>query len=164
MKKFFGLFILMIAFVAFTGCTQQVVPEPVTTTSPTIVTTPNPTAELTFVPTVLTTVVPTLSPTVKRTESPSGKVVTVIHMKNNAFVPQVLTALPGTGITWINDDDSVHSIKMSGTNNAGFNSGDIMPGASWSYTFSTREGTFNITDPYYPDMKGVVIINKDVHP
>lgn len=164
MKKFIGLFILMIAFVAFTGCTQQVVPEPVTTTSPTIVTTPNPTAELTFVPTVLTTVVSTLSPTVKRTESPSGKVVTVIHMKNNAFVPQVLTALPGTGITWINDDDSVHSIKMSGTNNARFNSGDIMPGASWSYTFSTREGTFNITDPYYPEMKGVVIINKDVHP
>ncbi len=51
MKKFIGLFILMIAFVAFTGCTQQAVPEPVTTTSPTIVTTPIPTAELTFVPT-----------------------------------------------------------------------------------------------------------------
>ena len=158
MKKFIGLFILMIAFVAFTGCTQQVVPEPVTTTSPTIVTTPNPTAELTFVPTVLTTVVPTLSPTVKRTESPSGKVVTVIHMKNNAFVPQVLTALPGTGITWINDDDSVHSIKMSGPNNAGFNSGDILPGATWSYSFGSREGNYTITDAKQPDMKGTVII------
>ncbi len=71
-------------------------------------------------------------------------------MKNNAFVPQVLTALPGTGITWINDDDSVHSIKMSGTNNAGFNSGDIMPGASWGYTFGTREGTFTDHRPKSP--------------
>ncbi len=113
MKKFIGLFILVIAFVAFTGCTQQPVTEPVTTTSPTIVTTPIPTAELTFVPTpVPTTVVTTMPPTTKRTESPSGKVVTVIHMKNNSFVPQVLTVLPHTGITWKNDDETVHSLKM----------------------------------------------------
>jgi plastocyanin len=159
MKKFIGLFILMIAFVAFTGCTQQAVPEPVTTTPPTTVPTTVLTAELTLVPTpVPTTVVTTLPPTVKRTESPSAKVVTTIHMKNNSFVPQVLTALPGTGITWINDDGVVHSIKMSGPNNAGFNSGDIMPGASWSYTFGSREGTFAISCVYHPDMKGTVII------
>ena len=164
MKKFIGLFILVIAFVAFTGCTQQPVTEPVTTTSPTIVTTPIPTAELTFVPTpVPTTVVTTMPPTTKRTESPSGKVVTVIHMKNNSFVPQVLTVLPHTGITWKNDDETVHSLKMS-CPEGGFNSGDIIPGATWSYTFGSWEGTHEITDPKYPDMKGSVIINKDVHP
>jgi plastocyanin len=159
MKKFIGLIILMIAFVAFTGCTQQAVPEPVTTTPPTAVPTTVPTAELTPKPTPApTTVVTTLPPTVKRTESPSTKPVTTVHMRNNAFVPQVLTALPGTGITWINDDDSVHSIKMSGTNNAGFNSGDIMPGASWPYTFGSREGTFAISCAYHPEMKGTIII------
>ena len=163
MKKFIGLFILMIAFVAFTGCTQQAVPEPVATTQPTAVSTVVPTAELTVVPTMVpTTVLTTLPPTAKRTESPSGKVVTVIHMKNNAFVPQVLIALPGTGITWINDDDSVHSIKMSGPNNAGFNSGDIMPGASWSYTFGSREGNFTIIDAKQPDMKGTILIKLEV--
>ena len=159
MKKFIGLFILMIAFVAFTGCTQQAVPEPVATTPPTTVPATVPTAELTLVKTpVPTTVMTTLPPTVKRTESPSTKVITTIHMKNNAFAPQVLTALPGTGITWINDDDSAHSIKMSGPNNAGFNSGDIMPGASWSYTFGSREGTFSINCVNHPDMKGSIII------
>jgi plastocyanin len=159
MKKFIGLFILMIAFVAFTGCTQQAVREPVTTPPPTTVPSTVLTAELTLVPTpVPTTVVTTLPPTVKRTESPSAKVVTTIHMKNNSFVPQVLTALPGTGITWINDDGEVHSIKMSGPNNAGFNSGDIMPGASWGYTFGSREGTFAISCVNHPDMKGTVII------
>ena len=164
MKKFIGLFILMIAFVAFTGCTQQAVPEPVATTPPTTVSTVVPTAELTVVPTMVpTTVLTTLPPTAKRTESPSGKVVTVIHMKNNAFVPQALTVLPGTGITWINDDGTVHSLKMSGPNNAGFNQGDIIPGATWTYTFGTREGTFEITDPNFPNMKGTVIIKKDVH-
>jgi len=158
MKKFIGLFILMIAFVAFAACTQQAVPEPVTTTPPTTVPSTVLTAELTLVPTpVPTTVVTTLPPTVKRTESPSAKVVTTIHMKNNLFVPQVLTALPGTGITWINDDGVVHSIKMSEPD-AGFNSGDIMPGAQWSYTFGSREGTFAISCVNHPDMKGTIII------
>jgi len=163
MKKFISLFILMLAFVAFTGCTQQAVPEPVTTTPPTTVSTTIPTPELTLVPTqVPTTFVTTLPPTVKRTESPSTKVVTTIHMKNNAFDPQVLIALPGTGITWINDDQSVHSIKMSGPNNAGFNSGDILPGATWSYSFGSREGNYTITDAKQPDMKGTVLIKLEV--
>jgi plastocyanin len=155
MKKFIGLIILMIAFIAFTGCTQQVVPEPVTTTPPTTV----PTAVLTPKPTpVPTSVVTPLPPTVKRTESPTTKVVTTIYMRNNSFVPSELTALPGTGITWINDDGIVHSLKMSGSNNAGFNSGDIMPGASWSNTFGAGDGTFSISCIYHPDMKGTVII------
>jgi plastocyanin len=161
MKKFIGLFILMIAFIAFTGCTQQAVQEPVTTTPPTTVSTTVPTTEITLVPTAVpTTVVTTLPPTAKRTESPSTKLATTIHMRNNSFVPQVLTALPGTGITWINDDDHVHSLKMSEAN-AGFNSGDIMPGAQWSYTFGAREGNFTITCVYHPDMKGSIIVKKD---
>jgi plastocyanin len=164
MKKFIGLFILVIAFVAFTGCTQQPVTEPVTTTSHTIVTTPIPTAELTFVPTpVPTTVVTTMPPTTKRTESPTGKVVTVVHMKNNSFAPQVLTVLPSTGITWINDDETVHSLKMTSPE-GGFNSGEIIPGGSWTYTFGSWEGTYNVTDPNYPDMKSAIIINNEVHP
>jgi len=164
MKKFIGLFILMIAFVAFTGCTQQVVPGPVTTTPPMTVSTAVPTAELTLIPTpVPTTVVTTLPPTTKRTESPSSTVDTVIHIKNNSFVPQVLTVLPHTGITWKNDDETVHSLKMSSPE-GGFNSGDIMPGSTWSYTFGSWEGTHEITDPKFPGMKGAVIIKKDVHP
>jgi len=66
MKKFIGLIILMIVFVAFTGCTQQVFPEPVTTTPPTTVPATVPTAVLTPKPTpVPTSVVTTLPPTEK---------------------------------------------------------------------------------------------------
>ena len=164
MKKCIVLFFLVIAFVAFMGCTQQPVPEPVTTTQPTIVTTPIPTSELTVVTTSIpTTFATTQLPTTKRTESPTGKVVTVIQMKNNSFVPQVLTVLPHTGITWKNDDGTVHSLKMISPE-GGFNSGEIIPGATWSYTFGSWEGTHEITDPNYPNMKGAVIIKNDVHP
>jgi plastocyanin len=164
MKKYIGLIILVIAFVAFTGCTQQAVPEPVSTTPPTTIATSIPTAELTQVRTPLpTTVVTTMPVTTKRTESPIHNAVTIIHMQNNSFVPQTLAALPGTGITWINDDKTIHSLKMT-SSEGGFNSGDIMPGTTYSYTFGNWEGTYVLTDPNYPDMKGTVIINNDVHP
>jgi plastocyanin len=141
MKKVIGFIILLIAFVAFTACTQQAELTPAPTTVPT---------------TVMTTVIPTVT----RTLSPSTKVVTTFHMRNNAFVPQELTVLPGTGITWINDDDKVHTVKTIGTYAGKFNSGDILPGAQWGYTFGVQEGTYEFNCAYHPEMKGSVIIKK----
>jgi len=163
MKKALGFIILLIACIAFTGCTQQAAPQPVTTL-PTTITTAVPTTELTPMPTTLPTTLPitittTVVPTATRTESPDNKVVTTIHMRNNAFAPVVLTALPGTGITWINDDEVTHSLKMSEPD-AGFNSGEIMPGARWSYTFGKKEGNFSIICINHPNMKGTIIIKQ----
>lgn len=160
MKKLICFVIFMIAFVCFTGCTQPAVPEAVTP-QPTIVPTTVPTAELTLAPTMVpTTVVTTVLPIVTRTTSPSTKVVTTIHMQNNLFVPQELTVLPGTGITWINDDSVVHSVKTTGNATGMFNSGDIISGSQWSYTFGEREGRYEFTCSYHPDMKGAVIIKR----
>jgi plastocyanin len=159
MKKCIGFVILMIACVCFTGCTQPAVPEAVTTptTIPTIV----PTAELTLAPTTVPiTVITTVLPIATRTTSPSTKVITTIYMRDNTFVPQELTVLPGTGITWINDDSAVHSVKTIGNATGMFNSGDIISGSQWSYTFGEREGRYEFTCSYHPDMKGAVIIKE----
>jgi plastocyanin len=160
MKKVIGFTILLIAFIAFTGCTQQPVQEPVTTV-PTTVPTPLPTTtEVTIVQTMVpTTLVTTVLPTPTRTDSPLNKLVTTIHMRNNAFVPQVLVALPGSGITWINDDAVPHSLKMSGSDGKFFNSGDIMPGSVYGYTFGKQEGNYTISDTRYPNMTGTIVIN-----
>lgn len=163
MKKVIGFIILLIAFVAITACTQQAVSEPVTTL-PTTIPLTVPTTALALVPTTVlttasTTVVTTIIPPATRTESPSTKIVTTIHMRNNAFVPEILTALPGSGITWINDDGIPHSLKMSEAD-AGFNTGDIMPGAQWSYTFGKKEGNFSIICINHPNMKGTIIIKR----
>jgi plastocyanin len=160
MKKIIGFIILLVVFVAFAGCTQQAAPAPVTT-PPTTIPTPVPTTEITPVPTlpttVVTKVVTTVLPTATRTLSPQTRLRTTIHMQNNAFVPSELIALPGSGITWINDDTTAHSLKMS-FSDGGFNTGDILPGSQWSYTFGKKEGTFNISDVYHPDMKGTVVV------
>ncbi len=162
MKKIIGFTILLIAFIAFTGCTQQAVQEPVTTVPTTVSTpvpTPVPTTEMTQVQTMVpTTLVTTVLPTATRTESPINKLVTTIHIRNNSFVPQVLTALPGSGITWINDDAVPHSLKMSGSDGKFFNSGDIMPGSVYGYTFGKTEGNYTISDTRYPDMTGTIVI------
>jgi plastocyanin len=81
-------------------------------------------------------------------------------MRNSTFVPLELTVLPGTGITWVNDDDKVHAVKTIGTYAGKFNSGDILPGAIWSYTFGKQEGSFEFTCSYHPEMKGTIIIKK----
>jgi plastocyanin len=160
MKKLICFVIIMIAFVCFTGCTQPAVQE-VVTTQPTMVPTAVPTAELTLAPTTVpTTVVTAVLPIVTRTTSPSAKVVTTFHMRNNTFVPGELTVLPGTGITWINDDSAVHSVKTIGNATGMFNSGDIISGSQWSYTFGVREGRYEFTCSYHPDMKGTVIIQR----
>jgi len=162
MKKYFCLIIFVITLAAFAGCTQQAVQEPVTTTETTIPTF-IPTTELTPEPTpLLTTIITTVTSTVKRTLSPQTKIVTTIHIQNNTFVPQTLTVLPGTGITWINDDSSVQSVKSTGNTTGMFNSGDIILGAQWSYTFGQREGSYEFTSAYHPEMKGTIIIKKGV--
>jgi plastocyanin len=158
MMKYLGFAILLIAFVCFMGCTQTPVPEAVTTPATTVPTIP--TTELTLATKTLpTSVVTTLLPVSTRTTSPTGKVVTTISMKNNTFVPQELAALPGTGITWINNDPYVHSVKSTGNNTGMFNSGDILPGSSWGYTFGQHEGRYEFTCSYHPEMKGAIIIN-----
>lgn len=159
MKKYIGFVILLIAFVCFMGCTQTPVPEAITP-SPTTVPTVVPTTELTPAPTTLPiTDVKIVIPVATRTTSPMNKkVVTTIHMRNNAFVPEELTALPGTGITWINDDSAVHSVKTIGNATGMFNSGDILPGSQWSYTFGQRVGRYEFTCSYHPEMRGAIII------
>jgi plastocyanin len=159
MKRFIGLFVLVIVLAMISGCTQPAKPAAVTTTVPTVVptvppteATPAPTMEPTTVVTPqITTVTATSVATSVKTPVPVGTAstkITTIYIRNNSFVPQVLTVLPGTGITWINDDATVHAIKTTGTHAGMFNSGDFIQGSQWGYTFGANEGTFEIIDTY----------------
>jgi len=69
-------------------------------------------------------------------------------MRNNTFVPQELTVMPETGITWVNDDTIICSVKTTGTHEGMFNFGDFLKGAGRGYTFETTEGSYEIMDTY----------------
>ncbi|MEI7648136.1 MAG: hypothetical protein WCJ47_00315 [Methanomicrobiales archaeon] len=170
MKKFIGFFILVIALVMISGCTQPAQPAAVTTPVattvvptilPTLVT-PAPTMEPTTIATPSTTAIVTTVATAVKTPIPvqtASTRITTIYIRNNSFVPQLLTVLPGTGITWINDDATVHAIKATGIHAGMFNSGDFVKGAQWGYTFGANEGTFEIIDTY-SNASCMIIIKK----
>jgi len=172
MKTFIGLFILVIFLVAASGCTTQ--PANPNATATTIATT----VSVTKVPTTVNTPLPTtVTETVSTTSAPvvTSKVttavtpgptttastkITIIHIRNNTFVPAELTVLPGTGITWINDDTVTHIVKASGDAKGKFTSTDLRNGAQFGYTFGEATGTYEFMDPNYPDMKGEIIIKE----
>ena len=170
MKKFIGLFVLVIILAMISGCTQPAKPAAVTTPEQTMVPTVPPT-ETTRAPLVVSTpeVTPvvtseiatmktTVPPTPKPVMTPSTKI-TTIYIRNNLFVPNELMVLPGTGITWVNDDATVHAIKTTGNHKGMFNTGDIMPGSRWGYTYGENEGTFEYMDTY-SNSTGVIIVKK----
>jgi plastocyanin len=50
----------------------------------------------------------------------------------------------------------IHSVKATGM----FNSGSMVPGASFSFSFGETPGTYQYIDGYNPNMTGVIIIQK----
>jgi len=58
-----------------------------------------------------------------------------IALKDRAFVPRYITALPGQTLVWTNEDDEPH--KIQAVNNADFASKKLAKGQTYRYTFPT---------------------------
>ena len=72
------------------------------------------------------------------------------------YSPQQVVVVIGVNntVTWVNNDNAVHTAtSMTGV----FDSGNIDPGQSFTYTFTTP-GTYNYTCSYHAWMKGTVIV------
>ncbi|HMK25975.1 MAG TPA: plastocyanin/azurin family copper-binding protein [Chitinophagaceae bacterium] len=77
-----------------------------------------------------------------------------VYMRGSVFSVPNLTLFAGSKVTWINDDNMVHTVTA---NDASFNSGDINPGGSFSYTFNST-GTYNYHCTHHAGMTAVVTI------
>jgi len=174
MKKFFGLFILVLVLASVSGCTQSTKTSATATTVPTtisatevpttIVTTEQTTTIIPVTPEVTvmtTTATETTAVTTVATPTPASTPstkITTIHIRNNSFVPAVLTVLPGTGITWVNDDSVSHIVKASGKSAGKFTSATMVSGARFGYTFGETQGTYEYMDPGFAGMNGTIIV------
>lgn len=72
----------------------------------------------------------------------------VINMANFSFSPKELRVKAGATVTFQNDDQIAHDVIQSSPDKVnggkyGFESPQIMPGESWTYTFHER-GTYPI--------------------
>ncbi len=178
MKLLMGFIILLVALVAITGCTQTASTPAQTTTETTApatevttVVTTVATTEETTVPVTNETIVanvtaPAENVTTATTTAPvnvtptvtAASQITTIHITKTGFTPQTDVVLPGTGISWVNDDNVTHSVKMIGNNTGMFNSGDIAPGAAFPYTFNEKTGTFTYAFADNTTITGTIIV------
>jgi plastocyanin len=75
---------------------------------------------------------------------------------NKGFTPNTITVVLGVNSTvvWTNNDSSPHTVTSDGGT---FNSGNMAPGQTYSYTF-TAPGTYAYHCTYHPWMTGTVIV------
>ncbi len=186
MKWFIGFFVLLVSLVMISGCTQPAQTAAPTTTVPTTVPTTEQVTVATPVPTTITTTVATTvaptTATVVTTKVPAttqtttvnvtqnttavvtpvktvtaASMVTLIHIKSTGFDPQLDVVLPGTRISWVNDDTVPHAVKSTGKNDGLFTSDSIIPNAQFGVDFNT-EGTVEYALVDLPKINGTIVV------
>jgi plastocyanin len=112
-----------------------------------------PTNTPTTVPTNTPTTAPTNTPTTASTTTPTsnGNSVTIM---NFAFSPVTLTVKTGMKVTWMNNDTVTHTVTA---NQGAFDSGDLSPGNSFSFTF-TKAGTYSYHCNIHHSMMATIIV------
>lgn len=112
-------------------------------------------------PTTAPTTAPTAAPTATPTTAPAATPTTAptsngnsISVANFSFSPNSLTVKVGTKVTWTNNDSVTHTVTE---NNGAFNSGDLAPGSSFSFTFS-KAGTYSYHCSIHPSMTATITV------
>jgi plastocyanin len=77
-----------------------------------------------------------------------------VSLAGRAFSPAVLEVAVGDTVTWINDDDTDHTVSAT---DGAFDSGALAEGASFSFTFDTP-GEFPYQCFFHTDMTATVIV------
>ncbi len=75
---------------------------------------------------------------------------------SKAYLPDPVTVVVGVNntVTWVNNDSAPHTVTA---NDASFDSGNVAPGQSFTFTFTTP-GTYQYHCVYHPWMIGTVIV------
>jgi plastocyanin len=92
-----------------------------------------------------------VSPAATAMAKPQAHTVVIEGMR---FQPEGLTVAPGDTVVWLNRDMVPHTATSA---SARFDSTEIAPGKSWTYTAKAR-GEFTYLCTYHPTMKGIVRI------
>ena len=88
------------------------------------------------------------------TAGAQGKTMT-LSIKNFAFNPPNATVAAGTTVTWVNNDQTAHTVTADdGT----FDSGTLQPGQSYSFAFD-KAGTYAYHCNIHPDMTATVTVS-----
>ena len=79
----------------------------------------------------------------------------VIDIKNFAYAPVSITVKPGATVTVKNDDVATHTVTDSGK----FDTGDIAPGASKTFTAPMTAGSYPYICTIHQFMHGTLVVS-----
>jgi plastocyanin len=85
--------------------------------------------------------------------SATGKV----DIRNMMFTPSQITVAKGGAVTWTNNDSTAHTVVDDLSNVGGPNSGNIEPGATYSFTFD-KAGSYQYHCSIHPYMRGTIVV------
>jgi plastocyanin len=88
--------------------------------------------------------------------TPAPSPLSIIHIKNFAFVPDTVTIPAGSTVRFVQDDEAAHTVTAT---DKSYDSGNLNQKESWRHTFAT-EGTYTYFCAYHPQMKGKVVVVK----
>jgi plastocyanin len=77
-----------------------------------------------------------------------------IYMKGMVFSNTSLSIKTGTTVTWMNDDNTTHTVTAD---DGSFDSGNLAAGSSFTHTF-TSTGTFAYHCKIHSNMTGVIVV------
>jgi plastocyanin len=86
--------------------------------------------------------------------SPALADTVTIHISNFTFAPAAISIKPGTTVTWLNDDDTPHSV-IEATRR--FHSAALDTGDSFTMTFTTP-GEVDYFCGFHAMMQGKIIV------
>ncbi len=80
------------------------------------------------------------------------------NTSSKGFTPNTVTVVLGVNntVVWTNNDGSPHTVT---SNSGAFDSGNLAPGQSYTYTF-TAAGTYTYHCTYHPWMTGTVVVKQ----
>jgi plastocyanin len=81
----------------------------------------------------------------------------VVSIRNFTFSPSVLRVRSGATVTWVNDETQVGLAHTSTSDNAGWDSGFLAPGESYSRAFNSA-GQFAYHCEPHPTMRASIIV------
>jgi plastocyanin len=96
-------------------------------------------------------IVLTVAPAMSRAKPPKAATHTVT-IRNMRYSPATLTIKAGDSVTWVNADQRDHTVAA---NDGSFASGNIGPGASYTYRFA-KDGKFTYGCNLHPRMRAAV--------
>lgn len=80
-----------------------------------------------------------------------------IEIKNMMFTPPQISISKGGTVTWTNNDTTTHTVVDDLSNVGGPSSGQIAPGATYSFTF-VKTGSFQYHCSIHPSMRGTIVV------